>query len=109
MTETELKNKMLAAYSRSFGNSESSLIAFAEQNNIENYKDYKKEFDAIQDELYSLIYDYTDADKSQLTGTEIKAMSKEYCDKKFPWINDSAFTSLMNYIGWMCWHEGILK
>lgn len=99
MTDIELKNKLLAAYSRSFGNNERSLIACAEENNLENYHDFKEEFDAIQMELYNFLEKYADENKIQLNGLQLETMVKAYCEAKYAWIDADAMKSLIDLSG----------
>ncbi len=109
MTDIEIKNKLLTAYSRNFGNNVSGLAEAAREHCIDDYNIFKEEFDAIQSEMYNYIDDYTEKENIQLTGAELEAITKAYCEVRFAWIDAEAFRSLMDYLAWICWHEGILK
>lgn len=99
-------NHGVAAYARSFGNSEKRL------------DEWCKKFDTceLRDEIISLVKgieveimtDIETRDRS-FDGTELEAMVRKTCSARDPRIEEEGMAAILDYVAWMCWHEGYLK
>ena len=102
------KNQLLGIYSLHFGNRENNLLEYGKRNGIKNIDDIIKEFSNIQGELFDYFWKKAAPD-GQLYYDEIKAQAFEYCNEKYKWMNDMGKESLLRWLVWICWHEGLLK
>lgn len=48
------------------------------------------------------------SERRQLSATEIENIAIVYLSAKAPEVNNQGLRGLMNYVGWMAWHEGYL-
>ena len=106
--ETIDKNQLLNIYSSHLGNNKNDLLEYGKRNGIKNIEDIKNEFSDIQSELFDYFWKKTAPD-GQLYYDEIKCQTFEYCDKKYKWMDDTGKKSLLRWLVWICWHEGLLK
>ncbi|MFD2247004.1 hypothetical protein [Pontibacter ruber] len=102
------KNDLIDKYSSHFGNKEQEFLQFAHEHEIANAAMMVKEFQAIQHDLYSHIYEITEPNVT-LTETELELASIIYLKNKYDWINSKGISALNRWLVWMCWHEGIIK
>lgn len=90
-----------------FGMNNEAVIAYALKNNIEDYKELMEIFRDIRSKTLDNLWK-TSIDK-QLTANEISTILKLYCVKNATWLNDDSFKSLLHWLMYMSWHDGILK
>lgn len=102
------KNTLFHIYMEKFAMNDDAVIAYAEENNVENYRQLLKEFNAIRSASCDHIWEITKPDK-HLAASEINSVVKSYSLENFSWFDDESFKALLNWIMYMCWHEGILK
>ncbi|MGH7351805.1 MAG: hypothetical protein ACREJJ_05445 [Candidatus Methylomirabilales bacterium] len=99
-------NHGVAAYARSFGNSEKRL------------DEWCKKFETfdLRDEIISLVRkiedeimrDILNGDKSY-EGKELEIMVTIACNACDARIEKEGMAAILDYVAWMCWHEGYLK
>lgn len=102
------KNELIQQFSAPMGNTEKNFVEFAQANRIDDYPQLIEEFQAIQNQVYDFIYQMTEPDV-QLSSQEITGICREFCRLKVDWINEAGIDAVINWLLWMCWHEGILK
>ncbi len=99
-------NHGVAAYARSFGNSEKRLDEWCE----------KFEAFDLREEVISLVRTIEDEIMSNIEnsnksyeGKELEVLVRRSCNARDPRIEKEGMTAILDYIAWMCWHEGYLK
>src|SRR5262245_61319656 len=99
-------NHGVAAYARSFGNDEKRL------------DEWCKEFETfdLRDEIISLVRTIEDKimtdienSKKSYEGKELEVMVKMVCNACDGRIEKEGMAAILDYVAWMCWHEGYLK
>jgi hypothetical protein len=99
-------NHGVAAYARSFGNDEKRLDEWCE----------KFETFHLRDEIISLVRkienkimeDIVNSTRSY-EGKELEVMVNIACHACDPRIEKEGMAAILDYVAWMCWHEGYLK
>lgn len=96
----------VAAFASSFGNNERRLDEWCR----------KFETSHLREEIIALVWKIeaeimTDIVNSARSyeGKELEGMVMKVCNARDPRIEKEGIASILDYVAWMCWHEGYLK
>jgi hypothetical protein len=102
------KNSAIEAFSAAFGNNVKRLEAYCHdvgyEGDVMALADLIRQ---IQEQVFGEIY--RRSENQPLNGEEITSISREYVAAHEPWINDVGLNGLLQWVGWMAWHEGCMK
>lgn len=101
------KNIMFGISMEKFGMNNEAVIAYALKNNIKDYVKFVKIFDSIRSKTLDNLWKLST--NKQLTAIEIETVSKLYCAENAIWLNEDNFKSLLHWLMYMSWHDGLLK
>jgi hypothetical protein len=59
---------------------------------------------SIQENIYSRL----EAQNKVFTSRELKDAFSAICQQEHPDVNEKGQNALLDFIGWMCWHEGLV-
>lgn len=66
-----------------------------------------RRIEQIQTAIFEIVW--KKSEQRALTGQEIVEIARQYCLAKEPEINETGLQALLQWIGWMAWHEGCLQ
>lgn len=96
----------VAAYACSFGNSEKRLDEWCRRFSTHDMRDEIISLvSRIEDEI---ITDIVNSNRSY-EGGELDILVRKACNARDSRIGKEGVAAILDYVAWMCWHEGYLK
>jgi hypothetical protein len=98
-------NAAIQAYSHSFGNRMEELLRMCDgdQKRADTWAEPVR---MMQDDIVNLIC--AQSERRQLSAIEIEHIASVYLSAHAPEVTKQGLRGLMDYVGWMAWHEGYL-
>lgn len=99
-------NLGVAAYACSFGNSEKRLDEWCRKFGTSGLRD---EIISLVRKIEEQIMTDVQNSKRSYEGSELELMVRTACNACDHRIEKEGMAAILDYVAWMCWHEGYLK
>jgi hypothetical protein len=96
----------VAAYASSFGNNEKRLDEWCRKFGT---SDMREEIISLVGRIEDEIFTDIENSNRSYEGKELEVLVRNACNARDPRIEKEGIAAILDYVAWMCWHEGYLK
>ena len=102
--DAEVLNNAIRAYARGPSDNDQKLVEYLQRTGHgECLQFVKGRVESIQGAVFDQIWN-----GPPVTQAQVKLKLTTYCHTHYPEISAVGIEAMMGWLGWMCWHEGLL-